>query len=137
MKKRYINIILFCMRLVLGFLLISLYNTSTKITDSDAVSEKKIDLLREELDKADAEKRLLNDKIDGLKEEISSLEQLFENNKISFEKLTDELNSYKILSGGFDVKGEGIIININENGEADNSHGLLYNYQNILSLISY
>ena len=141
MKKKYINAILFCISLTLGFLVISLYNTSKNILEDDVISEKKIDLLREELDKADAEKRALYDSISGLKEEIRDLEELFEKNENSFEEITKELNNYKILSGGFDVSGPGIIININESTNTEGGYfegnSIVYNYHNILSVISY
>jgi len=141
MKKKYINAIIFCISLALGFLAISLYNTSKNILDDDVVTEKKIDLLREELDKADAEKRTLNDNISALKEEIRDLEELFGKNEKNFEELTKELNSYKVLSGGFDVSGPGIIININESSNTEGGYfeggSIVYNYESILSVVSY
>lgn len=141
MKKTYVNAILFCISLSLGFLVISLYNTSKNILDDDVITEKKIDLLREELDKTDAEKRSLNDTISGLKEDMRDLEELFGKNKKSFEDLTNELNSYKVLSGGFDVSGPGIIISIKESSNTEGGYfegnSIVYNYHNILSIVSY
>ncbi len=141
MKKKYINAIIFCISLALGFLAISLYNTSKNFLDDDVVTEKKIDLLREELDKADAEKRTLNNNISALKEEIRGLEELFVKNEKNFEELTKELNSYKVLSGSFDVSGPGIIITINESSNTEGGYfegnSIVYNYESILSVVSY
>ena len=141
MKKKYINAIIFFISLTLGFLVISLYNASKNILDDDIITEKRINLLREELDNTDAEKRQLSDNIIGLKEDIRNLEDLLAKNEKSFEDITNELNSYKILSGGFDVNGPGIIITISESEYNDGGYfvvgNIVRNYYDILSVVSY
>ena len=141
MKKTYINAIIFCISFALGFMILSLYNNSKDFLDDDVVSEKKIKLLRDELDKADAEKRNLNDSIILLREEIQELEKLYQKNQEGLESLKNELNSYKVLSGGFEVSGPGIVINISESNSTMSgfyeSSSIVNNYYNILSLVSY
>ncbi len=141
MKQRYINITVFCLSLALGFFVISLYNTSSSILDDDIVSDKKIDLLKAELEKTDAEKRILNDRISVLKEEMREFEDLYKKNERSFEELSNELNNYKILSGGHNVIGPGIIIDINEPEQIEGGFyeggSITYNYYYILSIVSY
>lgn len=140
MKKAYINTVIFCLCLVLGFLIISLYNSSKSFLDDDVITEKKVELLRQELDKVDAEKRDLYDSISILKDEFKELEELYEKNQQNFDELNKELKNYKVLSGGFEVSGPGIVININEpsiEGEYYEGSGIEYNYYNILSIVSY
>lgn len=140
MRKTYINATLFCLSLILGFLIISLYDSSKNVLDDDNITERRISLLRKEIDKADIEKRSLYDNINTLKSEIGDLEELLEKSKKSFENLENELKNYKVLSGGFDVSGPGIIINIDgssEDGGYFGSIDIVNGYYNILSIISY
>lgn len=140
MRKTYINATLFCLSLILGFLIISLYDSSKNVLDDDNITERRISLLRKEIDKADIEKRSLYDNINNLKSEIGDLEELLEKNKKVFEDLENELKNYKVLSGGFDVNGPGIIINIDGSSEDSGYFGsvdIVNSYYNILSIISY
>lgn len=140
MKKIYINSIIFTLSLILGFLLISLYDSSKDIINSNNIGERQVSLLREEINKAYIEKKSLYDSINSLKSDMRVLEERLEKNEKSHEALMEELNSYKVLSGGFNVKGQGIIININEPENISEFYGninIAEYYGAILSIVSY
>lgn len=140
MKKIYINSIIFTLSLILGFLLISLYDSSKNVINSNNIGERQVSLLREEINKAYIEKKSLYDSINSLKTDMRVLEERLEKNEKSHEALMEELNSYKVLSGGFDVKGQGIIININEPENISEFYGninIAEYYGAILSIVSY
>lgn len=139
MKKRYISAIIFSLSLILGFMLISLYQSSKNIIDDDYIGERQITLIREEINKADIERRALYDTINSLKTNLRVLEERLEKNEASYNELQDELNSYKVLSGGFDVKGQGIIIHISESDDFGyyGSSGIADYFGSILTIVSY
>lgn len=140
MKKVYINAIIFSLSLILGFLLISLYDSSKNILNDDNIGERQVSMIREELNKAYIEKKSLYDTINALKTDIRVLEERLEKNEKNHEDLMEELNSYKVLSGGFDVKGQGIIIDIRVPEDIPEYYGglsIAEYYGSILSIVSY
>lgn len=140
MKKIYINGIVFTLSLVLGLLLISLYDSSKDILNDENLGERQVSLLREEINKAYTEKRELYDDINSLKTDIRNLEEKLERAEKNHEELMDELNSYKVLSGGFDIVGPGIIIDINDPeyvSEYFDNVSISNSYFYILEIISY
>jgi uncharacterized protein YlxW (UPF0749 family) len=140
MKKSYINAIIFTLSLILGFLLISMYDSSKDILNDDNIGERQVSLIREEINKAYIEKRSLYDTINSLKSDMRVLEEKLEKNEKSHEDLMEELNSYKVLSGGFNVKGQGIIIDIKVPENISEYYGNLNvaeYYWAILSIVSY
>lgn len=140
MKRVYINALIFTLSLVLGLLLISLYDSSKNIVNDDNIGERQISLIREEINKAYIEKRSLYDTINSLKSDIRVLEERLENNESNHKILLDKLSSYKVLSGGVKVQGEGIIINIMEPLEVSEFYGnvrIADYYWTILSIVSY
>lgn len=140
MKKAYINTVIFSLSLILGFLLISLYDSSKNILNDDNIGERQISMMREEINKAYIEKKSLYDTINALKTDVRVLEERLEKNEKSHEDLMKELKSYKVLSGGFDVKGQGIIIYIRVPEDISEYYGTLSiaeHYDAILSIVSY
>ncbi len=140
MKKTYINAVIFSLSLILGFLLISLYDSSKNILNDDNIGERQISMIREEINKAYIEKKSLYDTINSLKTDVRVLEERLEKDEKSHEDLKEELNSYKVLSGGFDVKGQGIIIDIKVpegNSEYYGQLNISEYYWSILSIVSY
>jgi len=140
MKKVYINAIIFSLSLILGFLLISLYDSSKNILNDDNIGERQVSIIREELNKAYIEKKSLYDTINALKSDIRVLEERLEKNENNHEDLMEKLNSYKVLSGGFDVKGQGIIIDIRVPEGIPEYYGglnIAEYYGSILSIVSY
>ena len=95
MKKVYINAIIFSLSLILGFLLISLYDSSKNILNDDNIGERQVSIIREELNKAYIEKKSLYDTINALKSDIRVLEERLEKNENNNEDLMEKLNSYK------------------------------------------
>jgi len=138
MKKTYINAVIFSLSLILGFLLISLYDSSKNILNDDNIGERQISMIREEINKAYIEKKSLYDTINSLKTDVRVLEERLEKDEKSHEDLKEELNSYKVLSGGFDVKGQGIIIDIKVpegNSEYYGQLNISEYYWSILSIV--
>lgn len=140
MKKKYINIILLVLGLTLGFVVITQFKTSSRILESDVVSKEKVESLENEIEKVELDKKALKSKIDALADDVHNYEEILTKNEEVFNELNSQINNLKIASGGYDVKGNGIIIKINDPTEPSEdfygSYNIVSNYSFVLSIIS-
>lgn len=134
MNKMWQKGLLFGISLVLGIILMTQIQTTNNILGNESPSEKASDL-NNELARLNLEKSKLREELEALKKESEDNKDELESKQAEIDRLEQELEKQKILSGYFDVKGEGSIITI---GQEPNSYVNLANsHQFILALISY
>ncbi|QSX06154.1 DUF881 domain-containing protein [Sedimentibacter sp. zth1] len=140
MKNKKINIFIFFLSLILAFLGIIQFTSASVILENNNYSDKNIATLKMQLDKLENDRKELIATVSSLNQQVDSFNETNEKIKENNDKLQEELNKYKIMSGGFDVKGEGIVITIQdpseENTELFQNYTIANHYYLILSLIS-
>lgn len=134
MNKLWQKIMLFGISVVLGIILMAQIRTTNDVLGNENPHEKASDL-NNELAELTLEKNELREELDELKKTAKENEDAFNAREAEIQRLMDELQKQKILSGYFDVKGAGTIITIDS---APNSYvSLASSHQYILALISY
>lgn len=135
MNKVWNKALLFIISIALGIIIMTQYNTVKNVLGSDkSINEKTIEL-NDEMNKLNMEKNKLRDELDRLKAEAEVNEELLKEREEEIQRIIEELNKQKILSGHYDVKGKGVIITIDADPNA--YVNLAYSHQYILALISY
>lgn len=136
MNKKVINAIIFCISFALFFTVIIQYISSKNILKDNDYSTQYLASLRLQLDELEKERKELTQSLTSINQKLLEATESNKEIKEKNDVLQDELNMYKIMSGGYDVKGEGLIITVNESGSLEQ----YYTFQNstgmILSLIS-
>jgi uncharacterized protein YlxW (UPF0749 family) len=127
--------ILFILSIALGFMVMMQLHTAQNILGSENTSEDRNVELNEELASLNLEKSQLEDELEELQNKNKQNEQISLEREEELAEVEEELNKQKILSGYYDVKGPGTIINID--AEPDAYVSLASSHQYILALISY
>ena len=135
MKKVGEKAILFIISIALGIFLIMQYQTAGDILGNSNTKGEKTADLNKELSELSVEKSHLRDELDQLREQARINEEKSLEKENQIEKIENELNKQKILSGYYDVKGPGAIITIDS--DPSSYVNLAYSHQYILALISY
>lgn len=135
MKNAGEKVILLVVSIALGiFLIIQFKTTETLLGSNKTIDEKSIEL-NKELAELSIEKEKLREEIDELRKQVIENQETSVEKENELKRIEDELNKQKILSGYYDVKGQGSIITIDSD---PNSYvNLAYSHQYILALISY
>ncbi|WMJ76723.1 MULTISPECIES: DUF881 domain-containing protein [unclassified Sedimentibacter] len=134
MSKLWQKIMLFVISIVLGIILMTQIQTTNSVLGGDTLQEKASNL-NNELARLSVEKNQLREELDELKRTSEENKELFESREAEIQRLNEELETQKILSGYYDVKGEGTIITIDSN--PDSPYSIAMSHQYILALISY
>lgn len=134
MKKPWDKAILFAISLALGLILMMQFETKQNVLGNNTPDEKTVEL-NNELTKLTIIKNELSEEIEKLKEEAKINEAVSMDRESEINRLQEEIDKQKILSGYYDVKGPGVIIKINS--EPNSFVNLASSHQYILALISY
>lgn len=134
MNKMWQKVLLFGISLVLGIILMTQIQTTNNILGNESPSEKASDL-NNELARLNLEKSKLREELEALKKESEDNKDELDSKQEEINRLEQELEKQKILSGYYDVKGEGSIITIDQ--EPNSYVNLANSHQFILALISY
>lgn len=134
MNKLWQKLMLFGISLILGIILMTQIQTTNGILEDDTI-QGKTSGLNDELAKLTLEKNELRKELDELKEEAEKKEEESNAKEAEVERLSEELQKQKIVSGYYDVKGPGTIITID--AQPDSYVSLASSHQYILALISY
>ncbi|MFA9423185.1 MAG: DUF881 domain-containing protein [Sedimentibacter sp.] len=134
MSKMWQKAMLFAISVVLGIICMTQIQTTNSIL-GDETTQEKTSQLNNELAELSLQKAQLRDELDALKQTAMDNEEIYKSKSDELEKLKEELNKQKILSGYYDVKGQGTIITINT--EPNSYVSLASSHQYILALISY
>ncbi len=134
MSKLWQKIMLFAISIVLGIILMTQIQTTNSVLGGDTLQEKASNL-NNELARLSVEKNQLREELDELKRTSEENKELFESREAEIQRLNEELETQKILSGYYDVKGEGTIITIN--ADPNSPYTIAMSHQYILALISY
>lgn len=134
MNKIWQRVMIFGISLILGIILMTQIRTAGNVLGNINAVEKTVQL-NDELTKLNIEKNKLREELELLKNDNEENEETYMAMEEELESLKKELEQQQIISGYFDVKGEGVIITI----DADpNSYvSLASSHQYILALISY
>lgn len=134
MNKLWQKGMLFGISVALGIILMSQIQTTNGVIGNESPNEKASEL-NSELAKLTLEKNELREELDELRKTARENEEAYNAKESEIQRLMDELQKQKILSGYSDVKGPGTIITIDA---APNSYvSLASSHQFILALISY
>lgn len=135
MKKAGEKAILFLISIALGIFLMMQYQTASNVLGESNSPEEKTTDLNKELAELSVEKTRLRDEIDQLKEQAKLNEEISLEKENQIKIIEEELSKQKILSGYYDVKGQGAVITIDS--DPNTYVNLAYSHQYILALISY
>lgn len=134
MNKMWQKGMLFGISVILGIILMTQIHTTKNVIGNESPNEKASEL-NSELAKLTLEKNELRNELDELEKNAKKNEEAFIERQAEIERLLNELQKQKILSGYYDVKGPGTIITIDSD---PNSYvSLASSHQYILALISY
>lgn len=135
MNKIWNKVLLFIISIALGVIFMTQYNTVQNVLGTDKSINDKTSDLNDEMTKLNIERNQLRDELDRLKSEAEVNTAIIKDREEEIQRIEEELNKHKILSGYYDVKGKGVIITIDA---SPNSYiNLAYSHQYILALISY
>ncbi|NLJ58497.1 MAG: DUF881 domain-containing protein [Tissierellia bacterium] len=134
MNKIWQKIMIFTMSLILGIILMTQMRTAGNIFGNINAVEKS-GQLNKELARLNIEKNSLREELESLKEDNEEFEETYRKIDEELSRLKKELEKHQIISGFYDVEGEGVVITIDA---SPNSYlSLASSHQYILSLISY
>ncbi len=134
MNKLWQKGMLFGISVVLGIILMTQIQTTNDVLGNETPHERASDL-NNELAELTLEKNELREELDELRKTAKENEEAFNAKETEIQRIMDELQKQKILSGYFDVKGPGTIITID--AEPNSFVNLASSHQYILALISY
>ncbi len=134
MNKMWQKGMLFGISVVLGIILMTQIQTTNDVLGNDTPQEKATEL-NNELAKLTLEKNKMREELDELRKEAKENEAAYNAKEDEINRLMEELQKQKILSGYYDVKGPGTIITIDS--EPGSYVSLASSHQYILALISY
>lgn len=133
MKNLAGRIALLIISAILGVVLVSQIKTSRNVIGDVTLQEKEKEL-NDQLVSLIVEKQELTEELERIKLESEKNENEFKNIEENLNKLKEELDNQKVLSGYYDVIGDGTIITIKEDEPYVTLAGI---HQYILALISY
>lgn len=134
MNKLWQKLMMFSISVVLGIILMSQIRTTNNVLGNENPQEIASELSKE-LAELTFEKNELKDELNELKKTSQENQEKIDLKQDEIQRLTEELDKQKILSGYYDVKGEGTIITIDS--EPNAYVNLASSHQFILALISY
>jgi len=134
MNKMWQKGMLFAISLILGLICMTQVQTTNNILGNETPQDK-ASQLNNELAELTLEKTQLREELDVLKQTANEKEEIFSAKQAELERITKELQKQQILSGYYDVKGQGTIITIDS--EPNSYVSLASSHQYILALISY
>jgi uncharacterized protein YlxW (UPF0749 family) len=134
MKKMWQKGMMFAISLILGIILMTQMRTANNVLGDVNPDERTVQL-NDELIRLTLEKNKLRDELETLKEENKKNEKAYQDIEEELSRLMKELEEQMIISGYYDVKGEGIVITID--AQPDSYVSLAASHQYILALISY
>lgn len=134
MNKLWQKGLLFGISVVLGIVLMTQIQTTNSVLGNDTPGGKASEL-NNELAELTLEKNELRKEIDELHKTAKENEEAYNEAEAELQRLMDELEKQKILSGYYDVKGQGTIITIDS--EPNSYVSIASSHQYILALISY
>lgn len=134
MNKLWQKGMLFGISVVLGIIIMTQIHTTNNVLGNDNPQQKSSDL-NNELAKLTLEKSELRQELEELKKTAKENEDAFNARELEIQRLMDELQKQKKLSGYYQVKGPGTIITIDT--EPNSFVNLASSHQFILALISY
>ncbi|MGD9568027.1 MAG: DUF881 domain-containing protein [Sedimentibacter sp.] len=134
MNKMWQKGMLFGISVVLGIILMTQIQTANSVLGNETLQGKASEL-NNELAELTLEKNKLREELDELRNTSKENEEAFQAREAEIQKLMDELEKQKILSGYYDVKGQGTIITIDS--EPNSYVSIASSHQYILALISY
>lgn len=134
MNKLWQKGMLFGISIVLGIILMTQIQTTNNALGNDTPHERTSEL-NNELARLNLEKNELREELEALKKTAQENEEAFSAKETEIERLMEELQNQKILSGYYDVKGPGTIITID--AEPNSYVSLASSHQLVLALISY
>jgi len=134
MNKLWQKVMLFGISVVLGIILMTQIQTTNNVLGNENPQEIASDL-NNELTQLTLEKNELRDELDELRKTSYENQEKLTVKEDEIQRLTEELQKQKILSGYTDVKGKGTIITIDS--EPNSYVNLVTSHQFILALISY
>lgn len=134
MNKLWQKGMLFGISVILGIILMTQIQTTNGVIGSVSPHEKASEL-NNELAKLNIEKNELRDELDDLRKAARENEEAFNAKEAEIQRLLNELQKQKIISGFYEVKGQGTIITIDS--EPNSFVNLASSHQWILALISY
>ena len=111
MNKLWQKGMLFGISVVLGIILMTQIQTTNDVLGNETPHERASDL-NNELAELTLEKNELREELDELRKTAKENEEAFNAKETEIQRIMDELQKQKILSGYFDVKGPGTIITI-------------------------
>lgn len=131
----YNKVILFAISLVLGLVIVTQGIAKNNILGQDNSVENKLSELNNQLAELNLEKNQLREELDSINKILEEKEKDYNEKSNVLDKLKQELDKQKILSGYYEVKGQGTIIRID--AEPNSYVSLASSHQYILALISY
>ncbi len=137
MKKDYIWIGIIC--IIMGIMLSQQGKLIQRNVLEGMSPREKSSELAAEFQKVQDEKKELIEHINVLEQKLADIQDSAANENVLIQSLNDELKSYKQFAGLTDVKGSGVIINI-DNPPVDMNYtydvNFVYDYEMLLSLIN-
>lgn len=134
MNKMWQKGMLFAISVILGIICMTQIQTTNNILGNETPQDK-ASKLNNELAELTLQKTQLRQELDALKQTSKENEEIYSAKEAELERLKEELNKQQILSGYYDVKGQGTIITIDS--EPNSYVSLASSHQYILALISY
>ncbi len=134
MNKMWQKGMLFAISVVLGIVCMTQIRTTSGVL-GDETPQDKASQLNIELAQLSLQKTQLREELDALKLTSKENEEIYQSKSEELERLKEELKKQQILSGYFDVKGQGTVITIS--AEPNSYVSLASSHQYILALISY
>jgi len=134
MNKMWQKGMLFAISVMLGIICMTQIQTTNDILGNNTPQDK-TSQLNNELAKLTLEKTELREELDALKQTAIENEKIYNAKEAELERLTKALQKQQILSGYYDVKGQGTTITIDS--QPNSYVSLASSHQYILALISY
>ncbi|MDW5298713.1 MAG: DUF881 domain-containing protein [Sedimentibacter sp.] len=134
MNKMWQKGMLFAISVILGIICMTQVQTTNNILGNDTPQDK-ASQLNNELAELNIEKTKLREELDALKQTADENGKIYDAKEAELERLKEELKKQQILSGYYDVKGQGTIITIDS--QPNYYVSLASSHQYILALISY
>ncbi|MCT4508533.1 MAG: DUF881 domain-containing protein [Tepidibacter sp.] len=133
MKKNSLSLLI--LSFFLGMLIIIEFKTVDKTTGG-LVSSQKANQLSIELKSLTDRKKALEKDVQELDERIQEYKDSEAEKNVLVKNLKEDTKKYETLAGYYDVSGPGVVITMKEPQETTGEKVLLYNYDQILTIIN-